>query len=75
MEGKDVGEIGGPSKGNGEAKPRMQKSSCVHVQNMFDSKLVDLNKDPSFYIEIKEQVYDVCQDLGSIDRVYVEQGS
>jgi hypothetical protein len=39
---------------------------------MFDPTNVDLNKDPAFFIEIKEQVYDVCQEWGAIDRIYVE---
>ena len=42
---------------------------------MFDPKIVDLNKDPSFFIEIKEQVYDLCSDMGKVYKIFVEQNS
>jgi len=42
---------------------------------MFDPKQVDLDKEPTFFIEIKNQVQSVTKDWGKIDHVYVEQVS
>ena len=47
-------------------------SSCVLIQNMFDPKLVDLNKDPEFFIEIKQQTYDLCSQNHKVDKIYIE---
>lgn len=44
-----------PSRAN--VLPEQQatvQSNCIVISNMFDPKLVDLEKDPSFYLEIKE---------------------
>jgi hypothetical protein len=41
---------------------------------MFDNK-TDLMKDPAFFIDIKEQVYDVCSEMGKVEKVWVEQNS
>lgn len=42
---------------------------------MFDPDSVDLKKDPAFFIDIKEQVWEVCQEMGNIEKVWVEQGA
>ena len=42
---------------------------------LFDSNVVDLVKEPSFYIDIKDQVWTVCLDFGKVSHVHVEQGS
>jgi len=39
---------------------------------MFDPAQVDLKKDPAFFIDIKEQVEDVCRELGKVEKVWVE---
>jgi hypothetical protein len=33
---------------------QVQPSNCVLLTNMFDPELVDLRKDPAFFIDIKE---------------------
>ena len=43
--------------------------------NLFDPTIVDLKKDPSFFIDIKEQVIQVCNDFGKVEKVFVEQRS
>jgi len=43
--------------------------------NMFDPNKVDLKKDPSFYIDIKDQVKQVCTDFGKVVQIHVEQGT
>ena len=42
---------------------------------MFDATQIDLRKDPSFFIDIKEQVAGVCAEYGKTERIYVEQNS
>jgi hypothetical protein len=39
---------------------------------MFDPVGVDLKKDPAFFIDIKEQVEEVCNELGKVEKVWVE---
>ena len=45
------------------------------ISNMFDRKKVDLQKDPNFYIDIKDQVKACCSDFGRVVLVFVEQAS
>ena len=45
---------------------------------MFDPDQVDLKKDPAFFIDIKEQVEDICKEFAAqnrIEKVWVEQNS
>ena len=42
---------------------------------MFDNSVVDLNRDPNFYIDIKNEVESVCSSWGMIERIYIEQES
>jgi hypothetical protein len=43
---------------------------------MFDPEGVDLRKDPAFFIDIKEQVEDICKELGGrVEKIWVEQNS
>lgn len=43
---------------------------------MFDATGVDLRNDPTFYLDVKEQVEDVCRELGGrLEKVWVEQNS
>lgn len=39
---------------------------------MFDPKEVDLEQDPTYFIEIKNQVQSVAKEWGKIDHIYVE---
>ena len=50
-------------------------SICLLFVNLFDPTIVDLKKDPSFFIDIKEQVIQVCGDFGKVEKVFVEQRS
>ena len=42
---------------------------------MFDPSHADLRKDPTFFLDIKEQVEDVCKEMGKVEKVWVEQNS
>ena len=57
------------------AQPAAQPSSCLLFGNMFELEKVDLRKDPSFFIDIKDQVIQACNGFGPVDKVYIEQNS
>jgi hypothetical protein len=42
---------------------------------MFDQLQVDLKKDPAFFIDIKEQVEEICREFGDVSKAWVEQNS
>ena len=42
---------------------------------MFDPVGIDLRRDPAFFLDIKEQVEEVCKELGKVEKVWVEQNS
>lgn len=50
-------------------------SNCLLFEGMFDTTQVDLKKDPSFFMDVKDQVLSICVDFGKVERVYVEQNS
>lgn len=50
-------------------------SNCLLLSNMFDCTNLDLRKEPTYYLDIKEQVEDVCKDMGKVEKVWVEQNS
>lgn len=48
-------------------QPKPQLSNCILVQNMFDPKVVEVQNDPYFFIEIKNQVKNVVSEWGKVD--------
>ena len=61
---------------NGKAFEMTRESTnCLVFSNMFDSDAVDLNKDPSFFIKVKEEVQEICKDWGKVERIFVELNS
>ncbi len=50
-------------------------SNCLLFNNMFDPNSVDLKTDPAFFIDIKEQVEEICNDVGKLEKVWVEQAA
>ena len=53
-------------------KNEVSGSNCILISNMFDPKEVDLEQDPTYFIEIKNQVQSVAKEWGKIDHIYVE---
>ena len=50
-------------------------SNCLLLNNMFDPDQADLKKDPAFFIDIKEQVEDICKDITlgrGAEKIWVE---
>ena len=41
---------------------------------MFEPKRVDLKKEPSFFIDIKEQIKTISSDFGKVVQITVDQG-
>lgn len=70
MGDKDMGNLRPAEPKVVEVQPvsltQMHPSNCVVFSNMFDPKKVDLKKEPSFYIDMKDQVKLVCADFGKV---------
>ena len=52
-----------------------QPSICVLLGNMWDPEKVDLTKNQSFFIDLKDDVKTFCSDFGKVDLIYIEQNS
>lgn len=50
-------------------------SICVLLSNMWDQNSVDLSKNQSFFIDLKDDVKTFVSDFGRVEKIYVEQGS
>jgi hypothetical protein len=46
---------------------------CILLTNMFESSEVDLKREPGYFIEIEEQVLDLCEEIGQVDQVWVDE--
>ena len=82
MGDKDVGNLRPPEPKpvKEEASAPMQltqdhPSNCLLFSNMFDPRKVDLTKDPSFFIELKDSIKQTCSDFGKVQQVYLEEKS
>lgn len=42
---------------------------------MWDPEKVDLTKNQSFFIDLKDDIKTFCSDFGKIEKIYVEQNS
>jgi hypothetical protein len=54
------------------ASTSSRPSNCLLFEGMFDTTQVDLKRDPSFFMDVKDQVLSICTDFGKVERVYVE---
>ena len=50
-------------------------SNCILLNNMFDPTQIDKEQLPHFYQEIQDQVLDICEEVGKVDKVWVDQQS
>jgi len=50
-------------------------TNCILLANMFDSKEVDLTKEPEYFIDLKSEVTAECKKYGDIDHLAIEQSS
>ena len=47
-------------------------TNCLQFSNMFDVSKIDLRKEPSFFIDIKDQIKEICADFGKVDRIFID---
>ncbi|CAI2370356.1 unnamed protein product [Moneuplotes crassus] len=47
-------------------------SNCILLNNLFDPTSVDLEKELHFYREIEDQVLNICEEVGKVDKVWVD---
>jgi RNA-binding protein 39 len=52
-----------------------EPSNCILLSNLFDPRQVDLAKEPEFYTETYEDVFEQCSNLGRVEKVWVDQNS
>ena len=55
--------------------PVVPQSNCVLLSNLFDPREVDLDKDPDFFNETYEDVFDQSSNFGKVDFLWVDQNS
>ena len=48
------------------------QSNCLLIENMFDLKTVNLDEDPYFFIDVKDQIKTACKDFGRVDQVHIQ---
>ena len=53
---------------------QIQQSNCVLLSNLFDEH-VDLEKEPNFFTEIHEDVYEECSEFGKVALLWVDEKS
>ena len=74
--GSEMNQAGRTGDRNSEMYVQASRpSNCLLFAGMFDTTQVDLKRDPSFFMDIKDQVASVCGQTGKVDRIYVEQNS
>merc|ERR1719473_2088162 len=54
------------------ARPGGPQTKTLLLQNMFNSKEVDLQKEPKFYNEIKEDTEEECRKFGKVLHIVVD---
>lgn len=69
------GQTAGLTKEQIFTKTHGYPSTCILISNMFDPNEVDLEQDPDFYLNIKQETMDLCQENHKVDRIFVEKKS
>ncbi len=72
-----TGAAGGPGAGGASSTAYMQNqpTTCILLSNMYDVTSVDIKANSSFFIEVKDDVMDVCQEMGRVEKIWVEQNN
>eukprot|EP00826_Nyctotherus_ovalis_P017925 TRINITY_DN1530_c0_g2_i4.p1 TRINITY_DN1530_c0_g2~~TRINITY_DN1530_c0_g2_i4.p1 ORF type:complete len:179 (+),score=53.43 TRINITY_DN1530_c0_g2_i4:1839-2375(+) len=52
-----------------------EPSHCIYLANLFDLSLVDLEKEPTYFLEVREDVLAECSDCGEVEDIFVDQTS
>lgn len=50
-------------------------SNCLLLNNLFDPTEMNLDEERDFFQEIKDQVLDICEEVGKVDKVWVDDKS
>eukprot|EP00397_Hematodinium_sp_SG-2012_P031554 GEMP01033511.1.p1 GENE.GEMP01033511.1~~GEMP01033511.1.p1 ORF type:complete len:135 (-),score=38.30 GEMP01033511.1:1710-2114(-) len=73
MGGMPMGGMGGPPMGGGLMNNGPTTNVCL--KHMFNPNGIDLNKEPSFFRDIEEDVFQECNSHGQVQKVVVDKGS
>ena len=55
--------------------PKVAKSSCFLLGNLFDPSQVNLSEEPEFYEDTRLDVKDECSNYGEVEKIWVEENS
>ncbi len=50
-------------------------TNCILLSNMFDINEVDLQKDPGYFVDLREEIEDECKSYGDVEQVFIEASS
>eukprot|EP01016_Furgasonia_blochmanni_P006946 TRINITY_DN1278_c0_g1_i13.p1 TRINITY_DN1278_c0_g1~~TRINITY_DN1278_c0_g1_i13.p1 ORF type:complete len:370 (+),score=69.80 TRINITY_DN1278_c0_g1_i13:932-2041(+) len=72
-----AGFAGAPPQDQGLNRPPPSPSptTVLLLCNMFNPREVDLDQDPGFYVDLKEEVEEECKKYGDVDKVIVDPSS
>ena len=51
------------------------QSNSILLSNLFDPNEINLKTDPEFYNDVRRDVLDECNNLGKVDKIYVDSNS
>ena len=70
------------NRGNEDAKELLVKqadltatSNCLLLNNMFNPTDIPDNEKPDFFQEIRFNVLDICEEVGKVDKVWIDEKS
>jgi hypothetical protein len=55
--------------------PKVAKSSCLLLGNLFDPSQVNLSEEAEFYEDTRLDVKDECSNYGEVEKIWVEENS
>jgi len=47
-------------------------TNCILLSNMFDLEEVDLAKEPTYFVDLKEEIEEECNKYGEVGQVFIE---
>jgi len=63
------------SSHTGESDNNLIQSCYILLTNLFDPNEVDLKEDPDYFIDVRRDVQDECNSLGTVEAIRVDSKS
>jgi RNA-binding protein 39 len=70
-------DLGAPVQAQEQPQPVKAQTSllptnCILLSNMFDVEEVDLAKEPTYFVDLKEEIEEECNKYGEVGQVFIE---